>query len=124
MKIHAVDFDGVIVQDMYPAIGLINKPIVEILLKIHKRGDKIILNTCRTGELLAKAVTACEKAGIHLDAVNENLPERIEKYGGDTRKISADYYWEDRAVITPFIRMPSVRMLHIERECAYDVDGK
>lgn len=27
---------------------------------------------------------------------NENLPERIAQYGGDCRKISADYYFDDK----------------------------
>ena len=30
--------------------------------------------------------------------MNENLPELIELYGGDTRKISADFYIDDKAV--------------------------
>ena len=30
------------------------------------------------------------------DAVNENLPEIIERYGGDSRKIFADIYIDDR----------------------------
>jgi hypothetical protein len=28
--------------------------------------------------------------------MNENLPSNIEKYGGDTRKMSADIYIDDR----------------------------
>ncbi len=27
---------------------------------------------------------------------NENLPERIAQYDGDCRKISADYYFDDK----------------------------
>ena len=30
--------------------------------------------------------------------MNENLPELIELYGGDTRKINADFYIDDKAV--------------------------
>jgi hypothetical protein len=30
------------------------------------------------------------------DAYNENLPERIAEYGGDCRKISADFYVDDK----------------------------
>ena len=35
------------------------------------------------------------------DAINENLPERLEYYGCESRKISADEYWDDRAVHMP-----------------------
>lgn len=40
----------------------------------------------------------CKEQNIHLDAVNENLPEIIEAFGGDTRKVFANEYWDDRAV--------------------------
>lgn len=30
--------------------------------------------------------------------MNDNLPERVALYGGDTRKVSADEYWDDLAV--------------------------
>ena len=31
------------------------------------------------------------------DSVNDNIPEKIAMYGGDTRKVFADEYWDDRA---------------------------
>ena len=34
---------------------------------------------------------------MECDAVNENLPERIEFFGGDCRKVGADVYIDDRA---------------------------
>jgi len=48
--------------------------------------------------LLEEAVAWCERHGLMFDAVNDNLPERVAKYGGDTRKVSADEYWDDLAV--------------------------
>jgi hypothetical protein len=39
----------------------------------------------------------CKAHGVKLDAVNENLPEMVELYGEDTRKIFASEYWDDRA---------------------------
>ena len=38
-----------------------------------------------------------EKIELHFDAVNENLPEAIKRFGGDSRKIFADEYIEDKA---------------------------
>lgn len=61
-------------------------------------GSRIILNSCRTGEALEKAVQFCKENGLEFDRVNENLPELIEAYGEDSRKISADYYIDDKAI--------------------------
>ncbi len=42
--------------------------------------------------------------GIEFDAVNDNLTETLEKYGTDSRKITADYYIDDKMHgIIPFI---------------------
>lgn len=47
-------------------------------------------------EKLLKAVEWCSLHGLTFDAINKNLQEIIEKYGGDTRKISADEYIDDK----------------------------
>jgi len=64
-------------------------------------GARVILWTCRVNEQLTAAADWCAQQGIKLDAVNENLPEIIEAFGGDTRKIFANEYWDDRAVQMP-----------------------
>lgn len=102
----AVDFDGCLCQDRWPDIGEPNWPAIAALLELQKRGVALILNTCREGELLEKAVLWCEYRGLSFDSVNENLPERIEAYGGDCRKISANEYWDDRAVRVRFDDYP------------------
>ena len=56
----------------------------------------MILWTCRTGDLLNAAVKRCEEVGPIFDAVNENLPEVIEEFGSDTRKVFANMYIDDR----------------------------
>lgn len=61
----------------------------------------MILWTCRNGDLLTSAVEWCREHGLIFDAVNENLPERLEYYGSESRKISADEYWDDCAVHMP-----------------------
>lgn len=35
------------------------------------------------------------------DAVNENLPEMVEWYGNDSRKVHADCYIDDKCVNKP-----------------------
>ena len=97
-RVIAVDFDGCLCANRWPKIGEANNSAIRALIRMRKRGARLILWTCRTGALLDEAVAWCEKRGLAFDAVNGNLPERVAKYGGDTRKVSADEYWDDLAV--------------------------
>ena len=36
--------------------------------------------------------------GLVFDMINENLPELVELYGNDCRKVNADIYIDDKAV--------------------------
>lgn len=94
----AVDFDGTLVEDNFPEIG---KPIpymIEAVKELKDMGTKIILWTCRNGEALTQAVDYCRDIlHIEFDAVNENLDEVKAEYGGDTRKVFADYYLDDKS---------------------------
>ena len=47
---------------------------------------------------LRAAVEWCKKQGLVFDAVNDNLPEVIERYGTNSRKISCDFIIDDRSV--------------------------
>ena len=99
--IFAVDFDRTLITgNTWPDVnGEANRPMIEYLnMERRKRGTKIILWSCRDGEALDDAVGFCKKNGLEFDAVNENLPEMIEAYGNDSRKISADRYIDDAAV--------------------------
>ena len=94
----AVDFDGCLCENAWPNIGKAHENVIACLKERQKAGDQIILWTCRDGLLLAAAVAWCERRGLKLDAVNDNLPERKREFGGNCRKVSADEYWDDRAV--------------------------
>ena len=97
-KIIAVDFDGTLFDTEWPSI--IKKPnyeLIECLISRREYGDRIILWTCRRRKDLEIAVDACANQGLIFDAVNENLPDMIEKFGGDSRKIFADIYIDDKA---------------------------
>ena len=98
VKIIAVDFDGCLCSDKYPDIGNPNWSVIHELQSRQHNGDKIILWTCRDGIELVNAIVACHEWGLDFDAINSNLPEQIIKYSSDPRKISADEYWDDRAV--------------------------
>lgn len=96
-KIFAVDFDGTLCTDNYPEIGEPNEKLINHLKRQQKFGDKVILWTCRGGELLDNAVKWCAEQGLIFDAVNANLPGLVAAYGNDSRKVYADVYYDDRA---------------------------
>lgn len=97
-KVIAVDFDGTLCVSQWPEIGEENYGLIEWLKECRSKGDKVILFTCREDDLLDAAVKWCAERGLRFDAVNANLPERVARYGGDCRKISADIYLDDRAI--------------------------
>lgn len=102
-KILAVDFDGTLCFSQWPGLGKPNLPLIEKLKENKRNGDKLILWTCRDGKLLDDAVNWCEENGLYFDAINENLQEIIEAFGGNSRKISADFYIDDKAVLPHLI---------------------
>lgn len=94
-KIIAIDFDGTIIKNRYP---LIENPDMEMIDFIRRNRKKYtwILWSCRTGERLEEAINyLLTEHGIRFDYINENTKDNLLKWGGDTRKIYADYYIDD-----------------------------
>lgn len=96
--IYAIDFDGTIVEDKYPAIGELKPEAEKFIRALQERGDKWILWTLRGGEKLAEALRFLVANGMNPDAVNDNLPEIQEKWpcNPNPRKVFADVYIDDR----------------------------
>ena len=97
--IYAIDFDGTLCINEYPNIG---QPIYKTIIFCKERkadGHKLILWTCRSGKYLDEAVAWCKEQGLTFDAVNENLPEMIELFDNDCRKVFADYYIDDKNLV-------------------------
>lgn len=94
----AVDFDGTLSLGEWPEVGPANYNLIDYLINRQRLGDKIILWTCRAGAELDRAVEWCHGNGLVFDAINDNLPEITAKYGNNSRKITCDYYIDDRAV--------------------------
>jgi len=117
-KVIAVDFDGTLCENKWPEIGEPNKELIGYLQKRQAAGDKLILWTCRVGELLEQAVKFCYDQGLIFDAVNENLPETLEWMNGDSRKIWANEYIDDRNVPIDICREKSSMELWAENEVA------
>ena len=97
-QIIAVDFDGTLCFSRWPNLGPPNGKLIDGLKKLRERGNKVILWTCREGELLKNAVAWCKNLGLEFDAVNDNLPENISLYGNNSRKISCDIYIDDKCI--------------------------
>lgn len=95
-KIIAVDFDGTLCENKWPEIGEANESLIQYLKKRQEEGDKLILWTNRVDDKLDAAVAWSAEHGIIFDAVNDNLPEIVESFGTNCRKIFANEYIDDR----------------------------
>ena len=85
----AVDFDGVLSSaGKWPEVGEPNEALMNWLSDLRTGGHKVILWTW--------------EHGLEFDAVNDNIPEIVEMYGVNSRKITADYYIDDEAVVVKF----------------------
>ena len=96
-KTIAVDFDGTLCYSCWPGTGEPNKELIDELIICRKKGNKLILWTCREGEAIQIAIEWCKDHGLCFDAVNENLPDVISLFGNDSRKISCDLYIDDKS---------------------------
>ena len=93
----AVDFDGTLCTDCFPEIGSPNTELIDLLIGLRSQGRQVILWTCRCGRRLEEAVEWCRRFGLEFEAVNDNLPEVINLYGSNARKIFADVYIDDKS---------------------------
>jgi hypothetical protein len=93
----AVDFDGTIAENAYPAIGKEMLFAVPTMLELQKKGHLLILWTFRTGSTLDDAVAWCKERGVEFYAVNESYPgeSNTEQY---PRKLNVDLFIDDRNI--------------------------
>lgn len=95
----SIDFDGTIVEDRYPEIGYLKPGAKKVIQRLHEEGHKIIINTCRVGDLERNCVNFLLEKKIPFDRINDNLPELVAKYGTNCRKISADIHIDDHNIL-------------------------
>ena len=103
-KIIAVDFDGTLCENAYPEIGHPKYAVINYVRRQKMQGAKLILWTNRSGVCLQEAIRWCKQFGIVFDAINENIPEMVEFFNGDCRKVFANEYLDDRAIPLPVER--------------------
>ena len=95
----AVDFDGTIVENKYPEIGAERPFAIETLKMLIADRHRLILWSCREGELLDQALEWCRERGVEFYAANRDYPEETTDNNPHfTRKLKADLFIDDRNV--------------------------
>ncbi len=93
----AIDFDGTIVENRYPEIGAERPFATETLKMLIQDRHRLVLWTCREGELLDNAVKWCRERGVEFYAINRDYPEESTANNPHfTRKLKADMFIDDR----------------------------
>lgn len=100
-----VDFDGTIVDHVYPEIGQPVPHAIKWLKKFNEQGADLILFTMRSDEkkkrqVLSEAVDYLKANGIKLFAVNENPTQTSWT---NSPKAYGHFYIDDSAVGCPLI---------------------
>ena len=99
----AIDFDGTIVDHMYPEIGNPVPGAVDWIKRFKEAGATLILLTMRgdgsrSGDVLTSAVQYCRDNGIEFDFVNENPQDWTT-----SNKVYAHIYIDDSAFGCPLV---------------------
>ena len=100
-----IDFDGTIVEHMYPEIGTPVPGALETMKDLIQQGHKIILWTMRSGDKLQTAVDYLTAAGIELYGVNMNP----DQHWSTSPKAYCHVYIDDAALGCPLERLPNQR---------------
>ena len=95
----AIDFDGTIVEEGFPGIGKIKPEADKYINKLYDEGFNILINTCRSGSYEGDAENFLRRRGIKYHYINSNLPQSIEYFKQDCRKLSADIYIDDKCLM-------------------------
>ena len=92
----AVDFDGTIVEHIYPQIGNEIPFATATIRKLIEEQHQVVLWTVRKGKLLEEAVNWCKERGVEFYAVNKNFPEEVVEGNDGFCKINADIFIDDK----------------------------
>lgn len=97
----AVDFDGTITKwNSFPMTGYADTIVIDFLKFLKTLPNvKLALWTCRHGKQLQEAIDFCKNLDVTFDVVNDDFIEIKELGWGEGRKIYADYYIDDKAVM-------------------------
>jgi len=82
------DYDDTIIVD-----GEINEDVVKVMRYLKAKGQLVILETCRSGQMLDEAIDVLRRNKIPFDEVNVN-----SDFETNSRKIFADIKVDNRAI--------------------------
>ena len=119
----AIDFDGTIVHNDYPRIGPLRPGARKAINTLYQKGHHIIIWTSRSGEMVEHARKFLIDNDIMFHSINQSNPEHVQEYGGDTRKIFADLYIDDRALF-PLVNWDEIELrvsLHALRQYEQEI---
>jgi hypothetical protein len=105
MAIFAIDFDGTIVDHVYPDIGKEKPGAFDTMRDLQKAGHKIIIWTCRIEKELEEMKQYLITKDFKPDAVNDNISDLHFK---PLPKVYSDIYIDDHN-FPPFAGWESVR---------------
>jgi len=104
--IYAVDFDGTIMEHVFPDIGDPVPHAFETMKMLQEQGNLLILYTMRSGVYLDDAIKFCKERGIEFWAVNKNPEQYIWT---SSPKVYAHFYIDDAMLGAPLIEVPGKR---------------
>ena len=96
-----VDFDGTVVEHMYPKIGKTVPESVNVLKRLVEAGHRIILYTMRSDEALKEAIDWYKEHDIPLFGINYSPGQ---KSWTNSPKIYGNIYIDDAALGTPLLQ--------------------
>lgn len=100
----AIDFDGTVASTDYPKINGLITGSKKYINRLFKDGWYIVIWTCRYDDTKTKeffkteAQQFLDEKGVMYHCINEHCPRLIELYKNNTRKISADFYIDDKNI--------------------------
>ena len=108
----AIDYDGTLDHTPYPGVGLIPEVALNVLQQLREDGHELILWTCREGAALEAAVNNLRQQGFVFDFMNRNADSTLDWMEGDSRKIFAHFYLDDRAALRTYERIDWVEFYY------------
>ena len=97
----AIDFDGTVVEHLFPSMGDEVPYAVEVMKKLVERGDLLLLNTMRSGVHLDEAVEWYNDRCVPLYGIGKNPTQSLWT---KSPKCYAHVYIDDAALGCPLIR--------------------
>jgi hydroxymethylpyrimidine pyrophosphatase-like HAD family hydrolase len=90
-----IDFDGTVVEHVYPEVGKPLPQAFEVLKELQNAGHRLVLWTCREGVDLQYAIDFCKENGIEFVSHNVNTKEDAYIWP-PSRKILTDVFIDDK----------------------------